>query len=64
MENKANTFFFIFFYFFYCMCSVAVISESGRTFALMLSSFEAKDIAIFYKLPEISVNLSMNTPTQ
>ncbi len=57
MENKANTIFII-------MCSVAVMAESGRTFALMLSSFEATDEANFRKLPEISVNLSMNTPTR
>ncbi len=42
------------------MCSVAVMSESGRTFALMLSSFEAKDVANFRKLPEISVNLHLH----
>ncbi len=57
MENKANT---IFHYYVLC-CSNA---ESGRTFALMLSSFEATDEANFRKLPEISVNLSMNTPTR
>lgn len=46
---------------YFLQCCGAIMLE---TFALTLSSLECKDVENYLKVPEISLNLSMNTPTQ